>query len=373
MGMKRDNSKAVAVLKLLKSEILAGRHPLGKRFPSETALARRFNVSRSLVSQVVGELERLGLVTRRQGSGTFVSKFGARRRIGLMLSGLTYSEYFQPMATAFMHLAREAGYSLSFSSIRSSRPEIRVCEAREIVAEFIREHVAGVIYHPLDYAFDNGRANRRILSALGKAGIPVVLFDSDIEVAPSHSGYDVVSIDNVLAGETLARHLLDAGARNIHFLLKPNWMPNAQNRIRGVVCAVSQAGYRWNSSNVLVADPTDRVSIARHLRRHPRPDAFICENDNIAAEFLLTLKKLGVAVPQKLLLAGFDDVNVARLLCPPMTSVHQPCEEIAAAAFRRILARIVEPALPPQEIYIRAPLTVRESTRFEGTALKRKE
>ena len=362
--MRETVAKYRDVAETLRREILGGKYVPLKPFPSQTSLIRRFGISKLTVVKVLDLLKGDGLIQSYRGRGTFLCAQDKSRKIGLMLSGLTYSEYFQPMATSFMQLARAAGYSLDFAAVRSSDPASRIREAREIAADFIREHVAGVIYHPLDYAFDNGEANRRILSALGKASIPVVLFDSDIEVVPARSGYDVVSIDNFLAGETVARHLLDEGARNIHFLLKPNWMPNAQIRIRGVASAVASAGGRWCPSNVLVAEPTDRERIARHFRRRPRPDAFVCENDNLAAEFLQTVRKLGVSVPQKLLLAGFDDVNVARILSPPMTSVHQPCGEIAAAAFRRLLARIAEPKLPPQEIFIHAPLTVRDSTRF---------
>ena len=366
-------SKQREIFETLKDEILGGKYASVRTFPSERALTVRFRASRPTVRLAMRQLQEEGLVVRHQGCGTFVSRKARSRKIGLMLSGLTYSEYFQPMATAFMQLAREAGYTLCFSAVRASKPEDRIHEAREIAAEFIREHVAGVIYHPLDYAFDRGAANRRILSVFGRAKIPVVLFDSDIEVAPARSAYDVVSINNFLAGETVARHLLDAGARNIRFLLKPNWMPNAQNRIRGVACAVVAASGAWSPANVLVAEPTDRERISRYLRKRPHPDAFICENDNIAAEFLQTLKGLGVEVPRKMMLAGFDDVNVARLLSPPLTSIHQPCEQIATAAFDRIVARIADPALPPQEIFIHAPLTVRASTFIQTTDRERKK
>ena len=367
------DTKQKCVVDTLEREILAGRYGQDQPLPSERALIRRFGFSRITVQRALGELARRGLVVRRQGSGTYATRFGSARKIGLLLSGMTYSEYFQPVATAFMKIARETGYLLSFNAVRSPDPDERIHEAREIVADFIRERVAGVIYHPLDYAYDGGTANRRILSALRKAKIPVVLFDSDIEVLPARSDYDVVSIDNVAAGERVARHLIDAGAKNVCFLLKPNWMPNAQNRIRGVMCAVAAAGLRWTSSNVLIAAADDLTAIRRQLRRRPCPDAFVCENDNIAAEFLQSLKKLGVAVPQKVLLAGFDDVNIARLLSPPLTSIHQPCEQLASAAFRRLVARIVRPSLPPQEIFIHAPLSTRASTFIQTTDTERKK
>lgn len=361
-----DTSKSNVIVETLKGEILSGKYSSNRLFPSERALAVRFKSSRPTVRQAVQTLRDEGLIRSQRGSGTFVTKSAMSRKIGLMLSGITYSEYFQPIATSFMQLAREQSYTLCFEAVRSPNPEERIHEAREIAAEFIHEQVAGVIYHPLDYAFDSGVANREILKAFRRARIPVVLFDSDIEVAPRHSDYDLVSIDNIMAGEMVARHLLESGAENIHFLLKPNWIPNAKNRIRGVMCAVGTAGRHWSPANVLISEPDDVDAIRRHFRRRPRPDAFICENDQLAAIFKKSLEKIGLNVPRDVLLAGFDDVNVARLLTPPLTSIHQPCDQIAAAAFSRLLARIAEPSLPPQEIFVHAPLVVRASTTRTG-------
>ncbi len=346
----------------LRNEILAGKYADTHVLPSEAQLSRRYACSRNTVRNALDELRHEGLIRCRQGKGAFVTKAGASRKIGLLLSGIPYSEYFQPIATAFMQLARDADYELNFGAVHASDPEARIREANEIVDDFIRNRVAGVAYHPLDYAYDSGAANLRMLEKLTAARIPVVLFDSDVVVAPARSSYDVVSIDNVIAGETVARHLLDAGARNIHFLLKPNWMPNAWGRIRGVMCAVAETGASWPPSNILVSEPDDLEAIRRHMRRRPRPDAFICENDTLAAFFKDSLEKLGLGVPGDVLLAGFDDVNIARLLTPPLTSIHQPCDQIAAAAFSRLMARIAHPKLPPQEIFVFAPMVVRASS-----------
>ena len=62
------------------------------------------------------------------------------------------------------------------------------------------------------------------------------------------------------------------------------------------------------------------------------PDAFICGNDHTAARLLQTLGAIGKQVPRDVLLAGFDDVACAQLLSPPLTTMRQPCEEIAAVA-----------------------------------------
>ena len=363
-----EDTKYSKIVRVLKSDILAGKYGANVPLPSERVIAARFGVSRPTVRQAIQTLRLMGLVKPDRGRGTFLTARGASRKIGLMLTGFPYSEFFEPMVTAFTDLARKMGYTLVFGGVRSLDPQARIAEAREIIAQFAGEQVAGVIYHPLDYAFDSGEANRRLLAELDGANIPVVLFDSDVVLAPERSAYDLVSIDNCLAGETLARHLIERGARNIHFLLKPNWIANALNRVRGAAYAVVNGGGRWSRENVLVSAPDDLARIRACFRKRNRPDAFICENDSLAANFLKSLERLGLSVPGDVLLAGFDDQNIARLLTPSLTSIHQPCADIAAATFHRLLRRIAQPSLPPQEIFLHAPLVTRSST-DRGSAL----
>jgi len=86
------------VYETLRAEILDGKYSAGKSFPSSTVLSRRFGITRFTIRQALDILAREGLVKSQRGRGTFVTKMGTSRKIGLMLSGLTYSEYFQPDA-----------------------------------------------------------------------------------------------------------------------------------------------------------------------------------------------------------------------------------------------------------------------------------
>ena len=98
------------------------------------------------------------------------------------------------------------------------------------------------------------------------------------------------------------------------------------------------------------------------MARRPRPDAFVCENDVLAARLLKTLTALGHRVPQDVRLAGFDDVQIARLSSPALTTIRQPCDLIARTAFDRLLSRIARPQQEPLHLVPAAELVVREST-----------
>ena len=98
------------------------------------------------------------------------------------------------------------------------------------------------------------------------------------------------------------------------------------------------------------------------MRSAPRPDAVVCENDVIAAGLLKTLNSLGYKVPDDVLVAGFDDVRIAQLSHPGITTIRQPCEGIARAAFDRLVARMSDPAMMPAHILLPYTLVTREST-----------
>jgi DNA-binding LacI/PurR family transcriptional regulator len=94
-----------------------------------------------------------------------------------------------------------------------------------------------------------------------------------------------------------------------------------------------------------------------------KPDGIICANDFSAANLMKTLGELNVAVPDEVRMAGIDDVKYASLLPVPLTTIHQPCAEIGAAAVAAMIQRLRNPGLPARDILLNFRLVVRESTR----------
>ena len=364
--MKRQDSSSQKILKTLTEDIRRGRYAVGHAFPSETTLARRFSVSRTLMSTVVGELERQGLVRRRQGRRTILLAQPPSRRLGLIVPGVAVTDFFQPILGELSRLARANAYELNFGEVYSQSHEARVRQVRELAAEFIRQRVAGVLYEPL-VGEGAEEVNAHILDVFGRRDIPVVLLDSDIVPFPARSGYDVVGTDDVKAGAAIAQHLLACGAHKVHFHLPSGGPITYGNRIWGVQSWLS-AHDRKSSCAVYRANDNaaTRGGLRRHLKRHGVPDAFVCMNDAIAAAFRQSLEAEGLRVPQDVLLTGFADLSIAALTTPPLTTIRQDRVAIARAAFARLLARIAHPQLPPCELFLPAPLVVRDSTKHRG-------
>jgi len=363
-----EQSKNRVIVETLKGEILGGKWLSSTRpFPSERALAKRFDVSRPTISQALQELRGQGYLTRRRGSGTFLTQKGrnAGGRIGLIIPGISHEEIFPPICRELSTLAQTHGYALLFADISSRDPRDRAETAKTLAEEYAKQGVSGVIFQPIEFVRDATRINREILAVFDRAKIPVVLLDYDVVPPPERSAYDLVAIDNFDAGRRLAIHLVAAGAKRIAFLMRPNWGFSVRDRLVGVKYVATETE-RSAKTIKLVCEPDDVAAIRKALGGRNAPDAIVCGNDTAAAKLLTVLRKLGKRVPQDVMVAGFDDVQHATLVSPPLTTIHQPCEALARTVFDVLTDRINVPGREPRKITLEAPLVTRDSTRREG-------
>ena len=367
-----DNSKYKQLVETLKGNILSGKYGNSNPFPSVRSLIRRHGLSNTTVLRALDELVKQGLIFRKQGAGTFVAGRATARKIGLIVPGIAVTDFFKPIMSEINRLAHEADYELHFGEVWSGVREERTAQAMELAERFVAENFAGVIYEPLTGPAGDA-VNPVILEMFERNKIPVVLLDCDIVPFPERSRWDVVGINDIEAGARIAKHLISAGARNIHFLVGKIGPNTYRNRIDGAELALKSAGVRMSGSgNVLHAEPDDLKSLKRYLKRQKTPpDAFICSNDAIAAMFKKTLEAAGLNVPQDVMLTGFADLPVASLMTPTLTTVHQNRELLARTAFRRLMDRIREPDLPPCDIFIPSNIVVRESSSRTKTTTKR--
>ena len=356
-------SKVRSIVETLRKTILSGCCDASRPLPSVAALMKRFGVARATVVAAVKTLEREGLVVSKPGSGTFVKERTGPRKIGLILPGVAVSDFFKPVLSEINRLARDAGYELRFGEEWREVREERIAQVRELAAEFIDGDFAGVIYEPLAGPI-GGEINPRILDMFDRKGIPVVLLDCDIVPFPERSRYDVVGVNDLEAGARMAKHLVDAGAKHIHFLICELCPTTFLNRLAGAESQLKLAGVKFHrGENVLHAEADDLKALKRYLKRQRRrPDAFVCSNDAIAAVFRQSLEKAGLRVPQDVMLTGFADLPIATLMTPTLTTVRQNREQMAQAAFRRLVERIADPSLPPCDVFLPAPLVIRGST-----------
>ena len=352
--------KYKTIVATLTEEILGGKFvPLGV-FPSERALAMRFAVSRQTVQRVLRELNRRGLIYSRQGKGTFLtnSAENLRETVGLIVTGGRRTEIVSEIRDEVTRLARRMGLSLAFGDASSLNAVDAAKRAMEFARDFVRRRVSGVILQPVEFHRDAQRVNAGIFGQFSAAGIPVVLIDCDIVEPPDRSGLDIVGIDNFSAGRQIGMHLMERRARNVVFLAQANYPSTIRLRMEGLV----SVDVRFGNAKTLVLRDLSVAELVRAFRRLEGVDAVVCQNDVAAINLLAALRNLGRRVPEDVLVAGFDDVTYAPLLHPSLTTVRQPCRQIAGRAFDLLLERVGKVESPAEDVRMMPTLVVRAST-----------
>ena len=362
--MPRNTAKYLSITDALKRDILAGKYEREERFPSEEALARRFDASRPTVERALRELKREGLLESRSGSGSYLT-FTARNAtgaIGVIAPDYRKIDFFTRLCDAIAKEARAVGYDVLLGDVTVPDASDRGKWAVALAEAYAARRTAGVLLEPVDLIPDSYDATKKVLDILAAKKIPVVLLDRDYLPFPNRSRYDLIGIDNVQAGYRVASHLIESGARNLRFLTHPDYANTIRRRIYGVAQATLDAGLGWEGAFVIERDPADRAFFARLMRGRYAPDAFVCRNDPTAAQLVQTLSKLGVNVPDGVHVAGFDDGDIARLMNPPLTTIRQPIGTLAATAVASLIQRIRDPGLAPRAILLDASLVVRASS-----------
>lgn len=352
------------ISRTLLAEIASGKYAPSGRLPSEAQLVERFGVSRPTVARALRDLQDQGLVERRVGSGSFVREGrppDAIRQLGLLIPGLGRTEIFEVICGELAGLARARGYGLLWGGGgRRPNEDVSAEEAETICDQFLGSRAAGVFFAPFEHIDRREEVNRRLVEKLRLAGIAVVLLDRDLGAFPHRSDLDLVGVDNFAGGYRLADHLLKLGARGPVFAMRPRSASTVNARVAGAREAMLDHGLSVPSSFVRVGEPDD-PKFARAILDRGRVDAVLCANDHVAALLLRSLERAGARVPEDVRMVGFDDVRFATLLSVPLTTMHQPCREIAQVALRAMLDRIDDPMTPPRGLAVSPSLVVRES------------
>lgn len=171
-------------------------------------------------------------------------------------------------------------------------------------------------------------------------------------------------LDDSAAAEAMAQHLLDLGHRRFGVILGRRAHAAAHSRLKGYQAAFDRAGIAEEDILIEQGDFTfagGTAAAKRLLGLVERPTAILAQNDDMGAATILVARELGIAVPQELSVAGFDDAEISRLCWPPLTTVEQPVAEIAADATDRLL-KLLEGELLEDPRTHRHCVRIRQST-----------
>ncbi|OGN84770.1 MAG: hypothetical protein A2X23_09780 [Chloroflexi bacterium GWC2_73_18] len=197
---------------------------------------------------------------------------------------------------------------------------------------------------------------------LAHAPIPIVLVNCEAE----GSGIPAILSDNRAGGRLAAEHLLALGHRAIGHLTAPVSNAAAELRLAGVREALSAIGLAPGALAVAEGDghvAGGERAMAELLARAPGTTGVVCYNDLTAIGAMRALREHGLHVPRDVSVVGFDDLDLAAYVDPPLTTVAQQKARMGRWAVERLLRRIAgEPGLGGEVVHLDVSLQVRGST-----------
>lgn len=208
-----------------------------------------------------------------------------------------------------------------------------LCEAGETSAE---QHLDALKSRQIDGVILDA-VGAAALSAESLAGMNVVLVDESLDDYPG-----IVS-DAEQAGELAARHVLSLGHRRLAFIGPAVDASAFRLRERGFTRTVRGAGMAidsaaWRRAPATVAGGMQAMRAILALR--PRPTAVFCANDLVAIGALKACAMAKVVVPRDLSIVGCDDIELAQLVTPELTTIAIPAREMGARAARLLIRQL---------------------------------
>ena len=360
----------------IRSRIETGEWRALTRLPTEEELGGQLGVSRVTVRQALAAAADAGLLTRVPGKGTFVARIESLPgqtgpssstevlNVGYVVPHLSSSFNVQTLL-GVESVFRAEGYQLTFCN-----SEGELAEEDRVVERLAAQGIGGCVVQPI-----YGEVTGRALVRLVESGCPIVMVDRDMPGLQA----DLVTADHFQGGYAVVQHLLEAGYRDLVYLARqPLQMSSIAERLRGYQAAMINAGlgprppfvvdgsielgYIQSQSTLTVPEAPAIATIATFLRGRERPEAVVAMNDLHALLVLRAAQEVGLAVPGDLAVVGYDDLDFAAVLSPPLTTVAQQPFQMGVEAARLLVSRIRGERGSPKQIRLPARLVVRASS-----------
>jgi LacI family transcriptional regulator len=180
---------------------------------------------------------------------------------------------------------------------------------------------------------------------------------------------DSVTVNNRQAALEAAQHLIAQGCQRVGFVAGPVQTTTGSGRLAGYRAALRAAGRTHDPALTAYADFRTEGGYAatRQLLGLPEPpDGLLIANNLMTVGGMQAIAEAGLAVPDEIAVVGFDDVNWATALRPPLSVVTQPTYEIGQVAAEMLLRRIGGEDFAPRQVVLKAKLVRRGSSLRQG-------
>jgi DNA-binding LacI/PurR family transcriptional regulator len=280
----------------------------------------------------------------------FIGRSLSSRRtqtIGIMVPKIAHS-FFSYSIEKIYEAAHERGYNIiPMVSFEDQKQE------RENIITLLSMRVDGIILDPAQNSVDNSNYELAVT-----AGCKVVFYDRCLA---GHVNGSIVT-DDRHGAYNLTRYLIEKGYRRIYHFAGPSALNICDERRKGYEAAMNEHKLLCHILNVQLERKSGYEAILRMHKENELPDAIFAVNDPVALGIYDAARELGLAIPGDIAVAGFGDVTTSAIICPAMTTVKPPLDDMARAAVEDIIDMIENDLDAGEQKIFPSRLIEREST-----------
>lgn len=368
MDPKLEKVQHRRITEIIKRRIIKGYYDAALKMPSENEMLKEFSVSKNTLLKSLNALVNQGYIIRKQGSGTFVAP-SADRHKNKKIAVIAYhsdNPYYSKIIRAIEDHAFQKGFGLVLCNSKASTEK-----ESEYVARFIDE-VDGFIISPAGQNDEYSDGVRNIM----ESETPLVLVShTNLNQLTNRASY-VVS-DNCAGGFLAGKHLAECGYETMKILLIGNLVQreDIKERIKGFRLAMMQYNIAFDDSCILRTtekDPDngyakDAYDISGEVAAASANSSIgvFAITDQLAIGLLRGLKERSIAVPERVGICGFDNVELASQWGIELTTIAQDSHQIGEKAAEILFSFLENPAdpPPPRQLTLPVELKVRRTTR----------
>jgi DNA-binding LacI/PurR family transcriptional regulator len=329
--------------------------------PTIQNVAQLAEVSTATVSRVMSDPEVVSEETRRRVEEAIRTlnyqpnrtarnlRKSTTSKIGVVISDIQ-NPFFGSVVRGIERKINEKDYILILGN--SDEDPIR---EKKLITMLLEEGVAGILFVPTCTDCES-------YDDLFNSGTPFVVIDRKIK----QTDVDMVNVDGYQGSCSAVEYLINNGHTRIAFIGGLSHLSVMQERENGYLDTLKQhalaapEGYLRRGNN---RQDGGYQAMKELLSNNPPPTAVLIANNMMTLGGLKAIHESGVKIPEQISLIGFDDMDWAESLQPPLSVVAQPAYEMGEKAAAVLLERIREPEKPARQILLNTELIIRTSCR----------
>nr|WP_277850673.1 ribose operon transcriptional repressor RbsR [Moellerella wisconsensis] len=195
--------------------------------------------------------------------------------------------------------------------------------------------------------------------------VPTVMMDW----SPYGSEGDIIQDNSLLGGEIATRYLIESGFTCIACIAGPQDKSPAQYRLQGFKQAMRQASLVVPEDYIVVSDfefSGGFDAMNQLLDLASPPQAIFAGNDAMAVGAYQAAFQRGISIPDDISIIGYDDIDLASYMIPPLTTIHQTKDELGKLAVEKLLYRLDNPDSESTISVLTPKLIERQSVKLDN-------